>query len=88
MAPRRCGGVDKKIFSIFRFGGATVMGGAMVDIAGRLDLDDDTRDAIVVISDGFFGDLDSVQITSAECCSLGISTVAIAYEANGAILVN
>ena len=70
-----------------RYGGATVMGGAMVDAAAQFNLEDDTRDVLIVISDGFFGDLDNVQMSSAECCSLGISTMAIAYESNSAILV-
>lgn len=60
----------------------------MVDVAGQFNLDDDIRDVLVVISDGFFGDLDNVQTTSAECCSLGISTISIAYESNSAILVS
>ena len=59
----------------------------MVDAAENFVLDDDYKDVLVVISDGFFGDLDNVQVTSAECCSLGINTIAIAYESNGAILV-
>ena len=64
------------------------MGRTMIDAAEKFNLEDDIRDVLVIISDGFFGDLNNVQLSSAECCSLGISTISIAYESNSAILVN
>ena len=46
------------------------------------------KSVIILISDGFFGDLENVQISSAECCAQGITTLSIAYESNNAILVS
>ena len=53
-----------------------------------MNTDDGRKDVIIIISDGFFGDLENVQTASAQCCARGITTLSIAYESNNAILVS
>ena len=79
----------KKFLS--RFGGKTLLGDvmkkSMEKILNSRKRNDKRKSAIILISDGFFGDLENVQISSAQCCAQGITTFSIAYESNNAILV-
>ena len=74
-----------------RFGGKTLLGDvmkkSMEKIVNSRNRNDKRKGVIILISDGFFGDLENVQISSAECCAQGITTLSIAYESNNAILV-
>lgn len=51
-----------------------------------MDTSDNVNDVMVVITDGFDGDLSSLQTASAAVATAGITAIAIGYDENGGII--
>lgn len=55
--------------------------------ADQLDTTDDVSDILMVITDGFDGDLTALQTASAAVAAAGITTLGVAYDETPGILV-
>lgn len=63
----------------------TAIGGGMTLGAQQLDTNDDVPDAMIVITDGWDGQLGELQTAAAAISSSGITTLAVGYDPSGFI---
>ena len=62
------------------YGGTTAIADGLAMAADTLDLNDLVRDAMLVITDGFDGDLEALQVSSAALAIDDVTTLGIAYD--------
>ena len=70
-----------------RYGETTAAAGGITEGASQMDTTDSINDLMIVITDGFDGDLSALQSASAAVAADGITAIGVAYEENGGILV-
>jgi len=73
--------------SFFRYGQTTAVAGGITSGADQLDTTDSVSDILLVITDGFDGDLTALQTASAAVAASGITALGIAYDETPGILV-
>ena len=63
------------------------MAGGVTEAASQMYTNDNVNDMMIVITDGFDGDIVSLKEASAEAATAGITVFGVAYDETGAILV-
>ena len=73
---------------IFRYGETTAIAEGITAGANQMNTGDNIADFLLVITDGFDGDLGELQTASANAAAAGITALGIAYDETPGILVN
>ena len=71
-----------------RYGETTAIAGGITAGADQMDTSDDVSDMMIVITDGFDGDLTALQTASAAVAAEGITVLGVAYDETPGILVS
>ena len=73
---------------VIRYGETTAAAGGVTMGADQMDTNDDVTDMMIVITDGFDGDLTALQAASAAAAAEGIIALGVAYDETPGILVS
>ena len=78
--------INSALNSLTWYGATTAIADGITEGASQMDTSDNVNDVMVVITDGFDGDLSSLQTASAAVAAAGITAIAIGYDENGGII--
>ncbi|CAG5089183.1 Oidioi.mRNA.OKI2018_I69.PAR.g12117.t1.cds [Oikopleura dioica] len=78
--------INSALNSLTWYGETTAIADGITEGASQMDTSDNVNDVMIVITDGFDGDLSSLQTASAAVATAGITAIAIGYDENGGII--
>lgn len=78
--------INSALNSLTWYGTTTAIADGITEGASQMDTTDNVNDVMIVITDGFDGDLSSLQTASAAVATAGITAIAIGYDENGGII--
>ena len=77
-----------RVLFFSRYGETTAAAGGVTAGASTMDTNDNVSDMMIVITDGFDGDLSALQSASAAVAADGITALGVAYDETPGILVS